>query len=1127
MKLKRNLIEEKHKQVKGKGNQVKGKHDQSPGERPLMVRAGALLLCLLCVMSLAFPMFADGASSGSAELQENTTLVSTKEPVKPFEKIIASNGPWYTERLSLEDNSQLMIGYEGTYAIDPSIFARATQMAFEIREDMMLTGVMVPYKVPASGALSFTLQSTAGATFGPFAMTAQSAILVSMDQGASAGDTAAQSLGETIYSYETTKPVKLEKGNYTLTMSDPSGQVRTRQTGPKGAFIIKGIHGPSYETYRGEMDASKEAKKGEKSILGDQFEDNPQGEEKPPIMKQALFVIEKNSVIEEIVINTNNKGAGREPGQVAIFDSKGELLYVEQAQGLPLNDVANGVWAIVPEIVLPPGTYEVGINDPLMFEYEANGNPMFYINVTETKPERTNFTGTYKINMDAYKRSTRMGPVTDNDSDFNLKDFELAILDKGDTLEMIGRYEGMPFSQEVKLSEATGNQVKGVFTFEADLTNLPTKQKITATGMVLVLALDEDNIMFGVQGNGIYERAATKDKGADYNTYEFFVKGKRVTPELPGFVLKALGAAAVVGAGNIPGPANPVQAATGLLFPPLVGVVAHVVTDLIKKAAEKALADKIKAEAARGPKKYTREWYKAQNPNASDETIAMMMLGAAMENTDEPDADPESMSSGDSGDSSDGDSGDSSDGDSGSEGSEGGESEGGDSEGEGSEGDGSEGEGSEGEGSEGEGAEGNADDAGAAEETSRPLTAEDFKSLEEKAADAAAKKGGSGDGQGQGAEGQSGDGGTEEGSGSGSRGLGSGGAKGSDKDSNESQNQEPEVPQSMTVVTGIDGKTSTYEYNSGTGKWVNPETGGEFNESQYNELQKNLPGNQAAQDTERDKIARGDTEQDRQLAKMVADQKEKAYLDKIMKKYGVESRADAEAIITKNMATEQARSEKWQTIGKIAAVGEHVATGVVMGADAALDFLASQTGPAGKVINAGYKITKSIASEVADKGYANSSIKGAAIKGIADAATDFTENKVLKGALTIGGETLGNYTAAKPGEEWDSIADGLVNGTVKVGSGLITDKLAGPGFGDQMSITKLTGGKVRVALNTDGKWMGAVVKASTGQRILDNKVTSQIVQSGTKIGSAALDNYVVKPYFTDSVSEMAKNLPRN
>lgn len=1094
-------------------SQKESRHKKT-GQRPLALRVGALLLCLLCVLSLAFPMFADG-SAGGAELQENTTLISTKEPVKPFEKVIASNGPWYTERLSLEENNQLLIGYEGTYAIDPSIFARATQMEFELREDMMVTGVVVPYKTPAAGTLTFTLQSKAGATFGPFPMTAQSAILVSIDQGTTGKAGAGDSLGETVYSFETTKPAKLEKGDYTLTLSDPSGQVRTRQTGTKGAFIIKGIHAPSFEKYKVELDAQKDASKGEKSTIGDKFEAQPDGQEKPPIMKQALFVLEKDSVIEEIVINTKNKGAGRAPGQVAIFDSKGELLYVEQAQGLPLNDVANGMWAIVPEIVLPAGTYEVGINDPLMFEYEANGNPMFYINVTDIKPQRANFTGTYKINMDAYKRSTRMGPVTDNDSDFSVKDFELTILDKGNTLEMIGIYEGMPFSQEVNLTEASGNQVKGVFTFEADLSNLPTKQKITAGGVVLSLALDEDNILFGIQGNGTYERAATKDKGADYNTYEYFVKGKRVTPELPGFVIKALGAAAVVGAGNIPGPADPIQAATGLLFPPLVGVVAHVVTDMIKKAAEKALAEKIKAEAAKGPKKYTREWYKAQNPNASDETIAMMMLGAAMENSDEPDADPESMSSGDSGDSSDGDSGDSSDGDSGEGDSEDGASEDGDSEG-GSEND-SEGDSdsdSEDGDTEGEDTQGTEE---APEETSRPLTEEDFKSLEEKAADALkAEKAASGEG---GAEGQTGDG--SDGS------TGDGGSKDGAQGSTEGSDQTESIPQSMTVVTGIDGKTSTYEYNSSTGKWVNPETGGEFNESQYNELQKNLPGNQAAQDTERDKIARGDTEQDRQLAQMVAAQKEKANLDRIMKKYGVDTKEEAQAIITKNMATEQQRSEKWQRIGNVAAVGEHVATGVVMGADAAVDFLASQTGPAGKVINAGYKITKSIASEVADKGYANSSIKGAAIKGIADAATDFTESKVLKGALTIGGETLGNYTAAKPGEEWDGIADGLVNGTIKVGSGLITDKLAGPGFGDQMSITKLSGGKVRVALNTDGKWMGAVVKASTGQRILDNKVTSQIVQSGTKIGSAALDNYVVKPYFTDSVSEMAKNLPKN
>ena len=1013
----------------------------------IIKRICALLMAVLAVFSLGMPVYGD--------------TVGKDEPEKPYEKIVTSSGGWYSERLTLDGQSTLIIAYEGTYAIDST---QKTDSTFTLTEDTALTGIYVPFTNTVSGDLTVTLTGDKGATFGPYKMAGEQAISVTEDYG-NIGSNNLISVTETLYSYVTSKPDVLPKGTYTLSQSDDSYQVRTRQSGTQGAFLIKGMHAASYDKYDKAVGEMKALTTGAKETVGEKFDETAISVETPPIMKQALFVLQSDSIIEEIILNTNNKGEGREPGIVAILDEMGEMLYAEQSQGLPLSDIPNGMWAIIPEIILPAGTYEIVLQDPLFFEYEETGDPMFYVNVTEAMPQRFDFTGTYSIALDTYKVSTLGGNVNDTQSSFSLKDFELSVIDKGDRLELVGQYEGMPFSQEVILTEETPTSIKGTFDFAIDLTGLPSKQKITASGEVMLIALSEEAIKVMVKGPATYQREATAEKGADFNTYSFVVKGDRVKETLPPFVLKALGAAAVVGAGNVPGPDNSTQAATGLLFPPLVGVVAHVVTDMIKKAMEKEAAEKAakkaKALAAKGPAKYSPEWYAKNYPGKTKEQLAMIMLGDAMGNTDEPDADPESMSS-DSGSDSNSDS------DSSSEGSAFGEE------------------------YEGED-EPATEEEPYTQEPSKPLTEEDFMSEEEKAERAEQEK------------------------------LGKGNKE--EKDEQPAEVEKP--PKTMTLVTGIDGKTSTYELDEKTGEWVNPETGGVFNQSQYEELQKNLPGNQEWQETEREKVANRDTEQDRQLAKMIADQKKKDYQERIMKKYHVNTVEEANEIIGKMQAQETKRSEKWQTIGNVAAAGEYVATGVGMGADAAVDFLATQTGPLGKVVQAGYKITKSVAGEVADKGYEKASIKGALVKGVADAATDLTDNKIVKGALVIGGETIGNYVAAKPGEEWDGIADGLVNGGMKVGMGLITDKIAGPGFGDDLHVVNVAGNKAYVALKSDGKWLGNVVKASTAKRIFDNKASSQMIQSGVKIGSAALDNYVVKPVITDSLSDAAKNLPKN
>jgi hypothetical protein len=124
----------------------------------------------------------------------------------------------------------------------------------------------------------------------------------------------------------------------------------------------------------------------------------------------------------------------------------------------------------------------------------------------------------------------------------------------------------------------------------------------------------------------------------------------------------------------------------------------------------------------------------------------------------------------------------------------------------------------------------------------------------------------------------------------------------------------------------------------------------------------------------------------------------------------------------------------------------------------------------------------------------------------------------------VGGETFSRYIGAKPGEEWNAIADGLTNSAASIIQGSITDYMGGDGFGD-LHVVNVQGNRAYVALKTDGKWLGNVVQSSTAKRIFDNRVSAQMVKSGVSVGSSALKDAVVKPYFTDPASKMVQNLP--
>jgi len=336
-----------------------------------------------------------------------------------------------------------------------------------------------------------------------------------------------------------------------------------------------------------------------------------------------VFALDAEYQIDEIIVSTFNDGKGASPGEISIMNAKGMTVFSGQSYGVSIENIANGAWKIAPAMLLPAGNYSIALSQPEVLSYDQAGEPLFYVKASLPVQLREDFTGTYRINLDTYKTSTLMGKVAEKSSSFSLKDFELTVLDKGTELELIGQYEGLPFSQRCEIIEETAEKIVARFDFAADLTKLPYKAKISAKATVTLVKAAGGAIQIGVNGTGVYDRAASAEKGADHNTYDLKAAGIMAQRELPPFVMTALGKAG--GAGNIPGPDNAAQAAAGILFPPLAGLVVSVL--------QEALKPKVPAKGAVRDK----SWYKKKYPGKTDEQLAMIMLGDAMGNTDNPD----------------------------------------------------------------------------------------------------------------------------------------------------------------------------------------------------------------------------------------------------------------------------------------------------------------------------------------------------------------------------------------------------------------------------------------------------------------------------------------------------------
>ncbi|MBS3937453.1 MAG: hypothetical protein KGZ50_02605 [Peptococcaceae bacterium] len=536
-------------------------------------------------------------------------------PDKPYEKIAAKSGRWYAEPLAHKGKTNLVVGYTGSWKS-----SGIAQISFEIKEKIVLSGVYLPLAGTAEGEVVLHLVDAVGNSYKGFTVEKQKS------GGIRESGQPGSSEIRTTCIFIPNGDIALPKGQYTLSVGGLENLT--------GAFLVKGFHFGAYEKYRQSLlawELENNPTKGtdiktEKSFGREELSKNTKAEYEygeSEVARPPVFALDAKYQIDEIIVSTFNDGKGASPGKISIISANGRTVFVGQSYGVSIENVANGAWKIAPAMLLPAGNYSIALTQPKVLSYDQAGEPLFYVKVSLPVQLREDFTGIYRTNLDLFRISTLMGKVEEKSSSFSLKDFELTVLDKGTELELIGQYEGLPFSQRCEIVEETAEKIVARFDFAADLTRLPYKAKLSAKATVTLVKVAGGAMKISMNGTGGYDRAASAEKGADRNTYNLKAAGIMAQREIPPFVMTALGK--VGGVGRIPGPDNTAQAAAGILFPPLAGLVVSVL--------QEALKPKVPAKSVVRDK----NWYKEKYPGKTDEQLAMIMLGDAMGNTDNPD----------------------------------------------------------------------------------------------------------------------------------------------------------------------------------------------------------------------------------------------------------------------------------------------------------------------------------------------------------------------------------------------------------------------------------------------------------------------------------------------------------
>lgn len=687
----------------------------------------------------------------------------------------------------------------------------------------------------------------------------------------------------------------LKKGLYTLKIMGSDAAVLNKETKYAPAVVVIGVDFDSWLKYwkANEAKKMKEAEErrkelgiveyGQIMVSPDEKETGykppntvEQEKMKPTIeLKDAEVVFDKEYHIDEIQTDHFNGGKGAAPGKIMLVGEKdGKKINYGPwtSKGVELEGVKNGIWSVAPDIILPPGKYTLIDEGKDSLSYDIiNEVPKFYIRVSE--PPVYDFTGSYNINIKTACTFSMNPSKIGKPTAFDRDDFQIAIIDRGEAMEVIGRYTqekkkdiyfgnnsteydfyNVPFSQLCPVINRKGNFATIEFKFDVDLTNLPYKAKV-GTNVLINLDASGGPPVLKASGTAYYLRAYKEGYGGDNNQYAVAVNGYRGDSGLPPYVQEQI--AKVGRAGNVPGPETPEQGAAGVLFPPLTALILQIALTMKK------------------PKKI--------NP--------------------EPEGDGDSGGSdGDSGDDSGSDGGDDSgDGDSGGDGESGDGSDSDYDSGDDGDSDYDSGDGSEEWGGDDNGSgnrDSDYDSGGSGGDNSNNTVNYDENNADQ---DTGSKECGDNlDGNGLNTDGQ------QKGNPSASDNSGQSQAEVPENVGQESN--QPADGEEMTLKTKPDSFGRSHEYNikydAKSGEWINTENGNIVDMNQFDEYNRNVDANNKFNAEQIEKIKNRDTEFDRTMDEFVRQEKEREdlinALNKIQKdSYGIGTESDPNKVASK------------------------------------------------------------------------------------------------------------------------------------------------------------------------------------------------------------------------------------
>ena len=508
-------------------------------------------------------------------IQERNVFI---KPVitKPYEKVVAKTGDWRTSHVMTAQGTVLTSSYGGEGL---GLFANDSVNTFTVTSPTRLTGIDVAVGMSEMGQVPFTITDARGNTFQGFSQSeslieGQEGFFRDLTDGLIGGADVISAGTGVLQSFTPIDGMVLPAGEYTI---NAPGLVLE-----DGDFIVKGYHEGSYQRFQErqmtemigrEAVESGRASFGEASVL-ENYESGGKrkadGTDYVSGNDMPSFTLDSESRIGQVVLETYNNGNGASPGKVEIIDRNNNIMSEAYASGANLGETANGMWVAEFNDKVPAGDYTIRMSNEAALSHSSEG-PRFHVTAEPVVDVPEDFTGTYYVDLTVMKTHNIFGPVNSASPSFQLFAHEVTVIDKGSQLELISTYDGLPFSFLCPVVERSDDLVTVTVLFGADMTRLPNNAVITSQTSVTLFREGSDSLYLFADGRAHYSRPASEAMGADENDYSVSASGIRASKNLPPFVVAAIGAA--TGAGGLPGPGNPIQGATGVLFPPLIAVV--------------------------------------------------------------------------------------------------------------------------------------------------------------------------------------------------------------------------------------------------------------------------------------------------------------------------------------------------------------------------------------------------------------------------------------------------------------------------------------------------------------------------------------------------------------------------